>query len=270
VNAVCAADCGVDRFVELGRDQAGGIGLNVAVHLRRLCAPDDVVSVLAPIGDDDAARVVREAVAGNGLRDELVVRPGATPIQWIRHEPDGERRFERYDEGVLAGFRLGPAERASIADCDLLTTAAFGQALDLFESAIACPSRGLRAVDFTNANDIGDARAFVERHAAAFDVGFFGLRPGDGSLIDGLEEIARRRERLLVVTLGAAGSVALGGGERLARAAEPVDRIVDTTGAGDAFAAGFLHAYVASRDVARALEAGARCARETLGRVGAF
>ncbi len=47
---VCAADCGVDRFDDLGRDQAGGIGLNVAVHLRRLCDSADTVSVLAPIG----------------------------------------------------------------------------------------------------------------------------------------------------------------------------------------------------------------------------
>jgi fructoselysine 6-kinase len=267
---VCAADCGVDRFDELGRDQAGGIGLNVAVHCRRWCDPADSVSVLAPIGDDDGAALVREAVAAAGIVDQLVTRPGASSTQHIEHAPDGERIFTRFDEGVLRGFELGPAERALIADCDVLTTAAFGQGLDLFEAAIGCPSRGLRVVDFTNANDIGDPLAFVERRAARFHVGLFGLTPADGALIDELELLARRTDRLLVVTLGAAGSVALGGAERRICPAVAVDSVVDTTGAGDAFTAGFVCAYVRDGDVTRALAQGSVAAAATLGRLGSF
>jgi fructoselysine 6-kinase len=270
MNIVCAADCGVDRFDDLGRDQAGGIGLNVAVHVRRLCDPDDAVFVLAPIGDDEEARVVRAAVERAGLRDRLVTRPGATSIQHIRHAADGERLFTRFDEGVLRGFEVGPAERDLIAAADILTTAAFGQGLELFESVLACPSRGLRVVDFTNANDIGDPLLFVERHAARLDVGLFGLSAADGALIDELELLARRLDRLLVVTLGADGSLALGGAGRLACPAVPVERVVDTTGAGDAFTAGFVCAYARDQDVARALVRGSAVASETLGHLGSF
>jgi fructoselysine 6-kinase len=267
---VCAADCGVDRFDDLGHEQAGGIGLNVAVHCRRLTGPGDEVFVLAPIGDDAGARLVRDAVARACLVDRLVQRPGTTSTQHIRHAPDGERLFTRFDEGVLRGFEVGPGERELIATSDVLATAAFGQGLDLFEAVIACPSRGLRAVDFTNANDIGDPLAFVERHAPRFHVGLFGLTPADGELIDGLERIARTTGRLLVVTLGAHGSVALGGEERLTCAAVAVERVVDTTGAGDAFTAGFLCSYAADGDVARALARGSAIASETLGRLGSF
>ena len=248
----------------------GGIGLNVAVHARRLCGPDDVVFVLAPIGDDDEARVVRDAVAGAGVVDRLIQRHGGTSIQHVRHASGGERVFTRFDEGVLRGVVLGPAERELIAEADVLAMAAFGQGLDLFEAVIACPSRGLRAVDFTNANDIGDPLEFVERYAADFDIGLFGLTPGDGRLIDALEELARRRGRLLVVTLGARGCVALGGPERIECDALPVAHVVDTTGAGDAFTAGFLCAYVRDVDLPDALARGSVAARETLGRLGAF
>ena len=270
MNIVCAADCGVDRFDELGREQAGGIGLNVAVHCRRLCGPEDAVFVLAPIGDDEQARIVRDAVARAGVTDRLVQRSGATSTQQIRHGPDGERLFVGFDEGVLRGFELGPAERELIAAADILTTAAFGQGLELFEAVMACPSRGLRAVDFTNANDIGDPLAFVERHAARFDVGLFGLTPVDAGLIDALELLAQRLELVLVVTLGAHGSLALGGAERLACPAIPVERIVDTTGAGDAFTAGFVCAYVRDRDVSGALARASVVASGTLGRLGSF
>jgi fructoselysine 6-kinase len=270
VRIVCAADCGVDRFVDLGREQAGGIGLNVAVHLRRLAAPGDVVSVLAPIGDDAEARVVCRAAAEAGLDDQLVRLPGATSIQPIRHRADGERLFDGFAEGVLAGFRMPSAGRDLIARSDVLTTAAFGQGLDLFEAAIACPSAGLRVVDFTNANDIGDPVAFVERHVAQLDIGVFGLSLADGALIDGLEAIAIRSRRLLVVTLGPDGSVALGGPARIRCDAVPVSHVVDTTGAGDAFLAGFLWSYVHDADVASALAAGSRRASETLAVVGSF
>ena len=267
---VCAADCGVDRFDDLGLDRAGGIGLNVAVHCRRLCGPGDEVAVVAPIGDDEAAEVVRATVAREGIRDGLVQRAGASSMQHIRHAADGERLFTRFDEGVLRGFVLGPDERELIIGCDLLATAAFGQGLELFEAAIACPSRGLRAVDFTNANDIGDPLLFVERHAASFHVGLFGLTIDDGALIDELELLARRLDRLLVVTLGAHGSIALGGAARLTCPAVQVERVVDTTGAGDAFTAGFLCSYVQDRDVAAALARGSAVAASTLGQIGSF
>jgi fructoselysine 6-kinase len=270
MNIVCAADCGIDRFDDLGVDRAGGIGLNVAVHARRLCGPDDSVFVLAPVGDDDEGRALRAAVARVGVIDRLVQRPGATSVQHITHTVSGERLFTRFDEGVLRGFELGPEARELIAAADILSTAAFGQGLDLLEAALACPSRGLRAVDFTNANDIGEPIGFVERHAPGFHIGLFGLTPADAALIDELEFLARRLDRLFVVTLGSHGSVALGGAQRIACPAAPVERVVDTTGAGDAFAAGFLCSYVRDGDPARALAQGSKVAGETLGRLGGF
>jgi sugar/nucleoside kinase (ribokinase family) len=270
VRFVCAADCGVDRYGELGSERPGGIGLNVAAHLRALCPPEDDVTVVAPVGDDDAAGVVRAAIERAGVTPCLAVVPGATPVQHIRHGSGGERLFERYDEGVLGAFAVDEAQRAAIAAADVLATAAFGQGLAFFESVKAAPTGALRAVDFTNANDVGDPVAFAARWAPELDVGLFGLTSSDTVLIDALEDVARRAGRLFVVTLGADGALALGGAARLVRPAQRVERVVDTTGAGDAFTAGFLHAWARSRDVRAALERGCARAATTLGHLGSF
>jgi fructoselysine 6-kinase len=270
VRFVCAADAGVDRYSERELDRAGGIGLNVAVHARRLCAPSHTVTLVAPVGDDGGAGLVRDAMARAGVLACLEVVSGATPVQHIRHAADGERIFGSYAEGVLGGYRVSARQCRMIAGSDVLATTAFGQGLAFFESVMACGPGGLRAVDFTNANDVGDPVAFAERWAPELDVGLFGLQTTDGELIDALEGVAQRSGRLFVVTLGPAGSLALGCAARIACPAPTVQRVVDTTGAGDAFTAGFLCEYARGAGVATSLERASEVAAATLGHLGSF
>jgi sugar/nucleoside kinase (ribokinase family) len=65
----------------------------------------------------------------------------------------------------------------------------------------------------------------------------------------------RRASHLVVIKLGAAGSRIVGGGVNL-RAAAARTRVVDTTGAGDAFNAGFLAARLCGGDLDAALRLG--------------
>ena len=74
---------------------------------------------------------------------------------------------------------------------------------------------------------------------------------------------------VLVVTRSADGAVAMSGGERAAVAAEPIAKVVDTTGAGDLFAAGFLAGHVAGKDLQTSLTMGAVAAAEIISHYGA-
>jgi sugar/nucleoside kinase (ribokinase family) len=270
VRITAVGDCGVDRYVSRGVDRPGGITLNFAANARRLFPPGDTVGVVGAVGTDPEARLVRRAVEDLGLEAALAEREGATSIQYIDQQPSGEKIFVRYEEGVLGGFRLGPGEREVVARSDVLMAVVYSQIEGLFDSVMESPSRGLRAVDFSDLAGVTRGAGIVERYLDRFQVGFFGLLPEDDDLIQRLEDLACRSGRLLVVTLGAAGSLALGGPERLVQPAIPVPRVVDTTGAGDAFAAGFLREYCYTGRVARSLEAGARSAAETVQRLGAF
>ncbi|MET0361579.1 MAG: PfkB family carbohydrate kinase, partial [Sphingobium sp.] len=73
----------------------------------------------------------------------------------------------------------------------------------------------------------------------------------------------------LVVTRGEAGAIAVHKGERYECGAMPVADVVDTTGAGDLFAAGFLSGYVTGRTPTDSLAMGAIAAAEIISHYGA-
>lgn len=73
----------------------------------------------------------------------------------------------------------------------------------------------------------------------------------------------------LVITRGADGAIGIESGTKIEISAAPVERVVDTTGAGDLFAAGFLAARCHGRDLGNCLNVGAICAAEVISHFGA-
>ncbi len=74
---------------------------------------------------------------------------------------------------------------------------------------------------------------------------------------------------LVAVTLGAKGSVVLTAGGPVEIPAQPVNEVVDTTGAGDLYAAGFLYGLTHGSDPEACARLGALCAGEIIGHLGA-
>lgn len=270
LRVVCIGDCGVDRYVNLGLDRAGGITLNVAVNAVACFAETAEITVVTALGQDAEAEVVLGALRHTGIACRVARLEGRTPVQYIERQASGERRFLRYDEGVMSHYRPGIAEQRLIAEADLIVTNVFRQVRAFFDAVMAASPAGLRFVDFLDLADWNDGPDFVASCVDRFDIGQCGLRPDDEVTIARLESLAREHGKLLIVTLGPDGSLALGGPERLRCPAERVPKVVDTTGAGDAFAAGFLATYARTRDVADSLRAGSRRAARVVQRLGAF
>ena len=91
---------------------------------------------------------------------------------------------------------------------------------------------------------------------------------GCGALEDCIAGLAPK-VAILVITRGAAGALAVEDGQRVDVPAAPVAQVIDTTGAGDLFAAGFLAARCRGAPLQRCLQAGALCAAEVISHFGA-
>ena len=89
---------------------------------------------------------------------------------------------------------------------------------------------------------------------------------------DSFDEAARRVTAftdVAVLTRSGAGSVVIAGGERVEVPAEAVAKVVDTTGAGDLYAAGFLYGLTQGKDWAACARIGSICAAEIISHMGA-
>jgi sugar/nucleoside kinase (ribokinase family) len=73
----------------------------------------------------------------------------------------------------------------------------------------------------------------------------------------------------LIVTRSEEGALAIRNGERADAPAEPITKLVDTTGAGDLFAAGFLFGTARGKTLEQSLRLGAICAAEVIQHFGA-
>ena len=75
--------------------------------------------------------------------------------------------------------------------------------------------------------------------------------------------------RLLIVTRGDKGSVAIKNSEIIECQSRPNLKIVDLTGAGDLFAAGFLHGYINKFSIKSSLEKGTEMSSKIIQKIGA-
>ena len=267
MKVVCVGDCGVDHYLPSGERRFGGITANFARHARKEFCADDEIHIVSCIGEDDGADLVRSSLAGTGIECHISTIPGTTPTQYIELDADGERNFVRYDAGVLDDFVFSREQRDIVAGSGLLVAPVYRQIVDLFHELLSIETSGLTAIDFADFQQHRDF-ALLEDNIDNVDIGFFGLSVDDAAAVERIATLAARHDKLFVTTLGANGSRAFHGARHVQCDAAPVAEVVDTTGAGDAFAAGFLARYCHGADVDTSMRHGARLAATVIAELG--
>jgi fructoselysine 6-kinase len=248
----------IDIYV--GRDSysfVGGNALNVAVQLTRLGRP---AWYLGAIGPDAAGEQIRKALLACGVDIwGLVQVPGRTSTSRIRVDDVGVRHFESEDFGVCDGYLPDAEALERVAECGAVHIGLMPGAHPVREFLA---SRGVLVsqdcgVTIRPCGYRWMGIAFCSQEAAGI--------PAERIAADAINGGAT----LAVVTCGELGSVAFDGRTAWRASAVPVE-VVDTTGAGDAYAAGFLHARLNGADVDQAMIAAAEHAATACMHFGAW
>jgi sugar/nucleoside kinase (ribokinase family) len=261
------------------REISGGSAANT---LAGLAALGSSCAFIGQVADDQLGEVFAHDIRAGGIRFDVAARAGDPPTArcLIFVTPDGQRTMNTF---LGASQFLPPAalDEAAIADAEVLYLEGYlwdpEEPRAAMRRAIGAAKNAGRKVAFT----LSDAFV-IERHGADFramietgdiDILFanhieLAALTGHDDFHAGIDAL-KGKVPLLVVTRSEQGAVAATGGELFAVPAEPVEQVVDTTGAGDLFAAGFLHGHVNGRPVDECLRLGAICAAEIISHYGA-
>ena len=262
-----------------GREVSGGSAANT---LAGIAALGGKTALIGQVADDQLGAVFAHDIRAAGVRYDTPVRAGqpTTGRCMIFVSPDGQRTMNTF-LGASHYLPAGALDRALIADAAYLYIEGYlwdpEEPRAAMRAAIEVAREAGRKIAFT-----ASAEFVIDRHRADFhaliDGGMIDVLFANEAEIMALTEtsdvdaaIAAVQDKVetVVVTLAEKGACAVRGGARTTVPAAPVAQVVDTTGAGDLFAAGFLHAQAQGRDLEASLTLGALCAAEIIGHFGA-
>lgn len=262
-----------------GTEASGGSAANTVAGIAALGGN---CGFIGQVADDQLGAVFAHDIRAMGVAFDTAARSGdpSTARCLIFVTPDGQRTMNTFlgasqflpasalDHDLIAsgailyleGYLWDPEEPRAAMKAAIETARAAGRRVAFTLSDIFCISRhradflklmadGQLDILFANENELLSLMETEDFEAA----------------LSG----AAAQVPVLVVTRSEHGALAIAKGERAQVAAEPIERVVDTTGAGDLFAAGFLHGQAQGMGLERSLRLGAICAAEIISHVGA-
>jgi sugar/nucleoside kinase (ribokinase family) len=261
------------------REISGGSAANTLAGLAQLGAR---CAFIGQVADDQFGRVFAHDIRAGGIAFDTPAREAQPPTAQclIFVTPDGQRTMNTF----LGASQYLPAtelDESAIADAAVLYLEGYlwdpEEPRAAMRRAIAAARNAGRKVAFTlsdgfviarHGDDFRDLIAqgqidilFANEHELAALTGIDDFHEGIAHLAGKVPTV--------VVTRSEQGAYAISNGQHAEVAAEPIDQVVDTTGAGDLFAAGFLFGLVRERPLAECLKYGAICAAEVISHYGA-
>ena len=255
----------------------GGSGANIAAWL---AVDGGEVAFVGRRGADIAGRNRDMELMGYGVDARLVMdpeRPTGTCVVMVTHKGDHTMLSD-------------PGANAALSPDDLPSDV-FAPGSHLHVSGYTLLNPGSRPAAQTALSRAGQAQMTISVDgASAAPLGRLGAEPfleltsgatvlivneAQASVLTGRDDPAQAIRVLtawypqVVVKLGPDGAMYANGRDPVRVPAQPLEKFVDGTGAGDAFCAGFLPPWLDSKPPGEALASGCRLAARALGLVGA-
>jgi len=253
---------------------SGGSVANSIVGISQL---GDKVGFIGKISDDEFGKNYEEGLVKENVEYFYSKKKESSPtgICLILVTPDSER--------TMCTF-LGIAGK--INEKDIVTNVIRKSEIIFLEGYLWDEGEPKKAFDkaMNNANKVAMSLSdlfCVDRHKPHFlnlvknklDITFANEQE-ISSLIEAknFEEVisfSKQLNKLLVITRGEKGAIAINGNEIIESAAQQNLKIIDLTGAGDLFAAGFLHGYINKLSTKECLEKGTKMSSKVIQQIGA-
>ncbi|MCL4236989.1 MAG: fructoselysine kinase [Anaerolineae bacterium] len=258
---VGVGDNTVDRYLHLKMMFPGGNAVNVPVLARRY---GHEASYIGWLGDDPHGRLIMEALVAEGLdvsHCRMVDGPNAYGEVSVI---DGDRVFGHADHGVTRLIALEEEDLAFVRRHDLTHTSIYSH----LERDLPKLSAASRVLSFDYSQEA--TRDYLSATLPYVTIALLSC-PGQTQpeAEDYMRWVHQQGPSLVVATRGKLGSLVFDGDRFYAHGIAETE-VIDTLGAGDAYAARFLVEYLSGTPIPEAMASGALSAAETCRYYGAF
>jgi sugar/nucleoside kinase (ribokinase family) len=261
-----------------GMEMSGGSAANTLAGIASLGGKG---AYIGKVKNDHLGKVFRHDLTAAGVAFDTTALPDgpSTARCLIFVTPDAQRTMTTY---LGACVELGPEDVDAAIIVDSKVTYLEGylwdppRAKEAFRKAIRIAHEAQRKVSLSlsDAFCVGRYRTeFLDLLNGGVDI-LFANETEIMSLFevddfDAAVPLIRNRCEVAVLTRSAKGAMVVAGDKTHMVNAEPLGKVVDTTGAGDLYAAGFLFGYTQGYDHATSARIGALAAGEVIGHFGA-
>ena len=245
------------RFARGDLHTLGGTSAGKALHLRDLGRS---VRLHTVVGTDGVAPRIVGTLEAAGVPVSVETTAGPSERHLNLMDPYGGRVSIYLDVPACPGAPPPPTLADDVAGARAVVLDLSARSRGLVEAV-----RGMGVPIWTDVHDYDGRSDFHRPFLEAASYVFMNADKVPDP-VDLLRSLTAGGVMLAVCTLGANGALAVDADGEVHRvAAQPVDRVVDTNGAGDGFLAGALHATLDGASVEQALRAGAAQAARALG-----
>ncbi len=262
VSVIGVGDNTVDCYLHLEKMFPGGNAVNVAAQARRMGCRSAYLGWMA---NDPYGRLVYQALIDEGVdisHSHVVEGKGAFCEITLE---DGDRVFGDYSEGVCDKITLDVDDLDFISSFDLVHTSVYSHLDDRIE-LLAKHSRFL-SYDFSQEWD----KQLLKKILPYINIALIS-NPAEGIMTN--EELIHYVSTIgpvkLLITSGKEGAIFFDGKLFFRQKTIKITNVIDTLGAGDAFAARFMVEYLRGEKIPTALEKAAESAAQACTYYGAF
>ena len=254
----------VDVFDGTDELYAGGEALNFASHASKFA--EFHVSLLGAVGQDSYADLIMESISDKRIdvSHVRVEKDKVTANNRTYLTADGDRYYkdDSWMGDIVDKMILNQDELEFIKKSEVVFVHFWA---GCFEQIIGLKKNN----NFRLAVDFAECRDFKEMEKYAPYIDYF-MISGDESILPIFEAFSKKYRGLFNVSLAEKGSVTYHNGERYFVQADEVKEVVDTTGCGDSYHAGFVCSHMINGDIYEAMRVGTELATETLSHYGGF
>lgn len=248
----------VDYYPQQKKSFFGGNSLNQAVRLSDL---GHQVAFIGAVGNGQLGDQILRLFKNKGIdTSHLIQLPGKTASNEIVNDEAGERFGVEgaWQSGVYGEYKMSESDWHFLDSFDVWITHSNFTDFDL---CLKKKTHQIICADLLHLQDFN----VLKKSLNILDIAFIG---GTTDMETALLQLSEKTETLIILTLGADGSRAYYQSRKFEQKALPLEKVIDTTGCGDAFQAGFVSSYLQNHDIQNALLAGAELGRVAAGHYG--